>query len=57
MPTRPFDFGSPAAHSTVSYPSSASCANGYHSPSLLHRPRTSWTATMYPRRAYHSGCV
>ena len=45
MPTRPFDHGCSAAHSTVSYPSSTSTPIGAHSPSDSKRPRESWYTT------------
>ncbi len=57
MPTAPVPPGSRAAHSTVSNPSARSVASRSNSPSELPRPRTSWTTTMYPCRAYHDGCA
>ena len=55
MPTRPFDHGCSAAHSTVSYPSSTSTAIGAQSPSDSKRPRESWYTTAYPARTTSGG--
>ena len=46
MPTLPLEPGSAAAHSMVSYPSSASFKNGTNSPPDAYRPRQSCTTTM-----------
>ena len=51
VPTLPSLQGNPAAHSTVSYPSSTSTPIGAHSPSDSKRPRESWYTTTYPARA------
>ena len=51
IPTLPDDHGRAASHSIASYPSSGSWTNGSHAPGEPNRPRTSWMATAYPRRA------
>src|ERR687885_2000900 len=55
MPTAPSEYGSPAAHWTLSYPSVASWWLGVNSPSEVNRPRTSCRTTTYPWRTTRSG--
>ena len=57
MPTLPSHQGCAPIHSMVSWPSSASCTYGSHTPSESLRPRQSCMTHAYPastKRSVHS---